>query len=173
MNDTTTVRFYGNSSEDRALKIETDGAVVHVHAGLVNAVGNAVTRVDVTPDGEERGGDADGRVWRIVESGPGVVRVVRDPAPVDIRGRADGGGHWSLVFSTGEPTDLERALIGSQIAGGAINGSFGQLTNQVAPEGLVIDLERKCGCSAAAVAIIKVDTGDEVASACTSCGGWR
>jgi hypothetical protein len=57
------------------LHIETPGAIVNICVGLTDRRGRAVIRVDVLPDDEARGGDAQGRVWRLV--GSGTARVVR------------------------------------------------------------------------------------------------
>jgi hypothetical protein len=56
--------FYakGNRSGD-VMHIETDGCVVNITVGLHDEQGRAITRVDVTPDGENRGGDGEGNVW--------------------------------------------------------------------------------------------------------------
>jgi hypothetical protein len=76
------VTFHAATSRSgNVLHIETDGCTVNIHVGLSDADGRAVTRVDVTPDNEARGGDQNGRTWDIhSEDGSGVTRVVRAPA---------------------------------------------------------------------------------------------
>lgn len=74
-----TITFYSatNRSDD-VLHIETDGCVVNIHVGLTNAEGQAVTRVDVQPDDNSRGGDGMGNVWEIAPNdGNGATRVIR------------------------------------------------------------------------------------------------
>lgn len=75
-----TITFYADSNRepDNLLHIETDGCVVNIHVGLHDSEGRAITRVDVMPDGESRGGDGMGNFWEIhPEDGNGVSRVVR------------------------------------------------------------------------------------------------
>jgi hypothetical protein len=38
---------------------------VNITVGLTDAHGRAVTRVDVSPEDETRGGDAEGRIWKV------------------------------------------------------------------------------------------------------------
>jgi hypothetical protein len=72
--------YYGPRNNYHTLRIETDGCTVNIRVGLFDADGRQITRVDVVPDGEDRGGDGDGRIWRITPGDdPGVTRVVRDP----------------------------------------------------------------------------------------------
>jgi hypothetical protein len=56
--------FYaeGNRSGDE-MRIETDGCVVSITVGLTDERGRPMTRVDVVPDGESRGGDGGGNIW--------------------------------------------------------------------------------------------------------------
>lgn len=74
-----TVRWYpskrhtGDNAE--VLHIEAEGCVVNIHVGLIDRHGRRVTRVDVNPDDEQRGGDGQGRTWRLF--GAGAARVVR------------------------------------------------------------------------------------------------
>lgn len=65
--------FYqkGNRS-DNLLHIETDGCVVNIRVGLMDDNGRKVTRVDILPDDETRGGDGRGYVWHV--DGPCVIR---------------------------------------------------------------------------------------------------
>ncbi len=68
------VTFYASRRQSaNQLHIETDGAVVNIEVGLHDAGGRLVTRVDVSPDGESRGGDGLGRFW--VQDGPRIVRL--------------------------------------------------------------------------------------------------
>jgi hypothetical protein len=76
--------FAKTNRSGNLLHIETDGCVVNIHVGLTDNDGNALTRVDVLPDTEDRGGDGEGRVWACedADGNPGdinVVRVVRRP----------------------------------------------------------------------------------------------
>lgn len=56
--------FYaeGNRSGN-VMHIETDGCTVNITVGLTDERGRTVTRVDVVPDGESRGGDGGGNIW--------------------------------------------------------------------------------------------------------------
>lgn len=67
-----TIQFYarGNRSGD-ILHIETDGCIVNIHVGLTDGEGRRVTRVDVLPEDESRGGDASGYIWR--QDGPRII----------------------------------------------------------------------------------------------------
>jgi len=71
--------FYAKSNRsNNLLHIETDGAVINIRVGLRDDQGRAMTRVDVLPDNEYRGGDGYGNFWSFVPGdGPGVVRVLR------------------------------------------------------------------------------------------------
>lgn len=73
-----TITFYESNRRDaNELKIETDGCTVSIRVGLVNADGQKVTRVDVSPDDASRGGDGLGNVWELTEGdAAGVSRVV-------------------------------------------------------------------------------------------------
>ena len=56
--------FYAKTNRSgNLLHVETDGCVVNVYVGLTDAEGRQVTRVDVSADGESRGGDGQGRIW--------------------------------------------------------------------------------------------------------------
>jgi hypothetical protein len=69
-----TVNFYArNRRPGDNLHIETDGCVINVFVGLHDSEGRQVTRVDVSPDDETRGGDDEGRIWR--QDGPRVIRL--------------------------------------------------------------------------------------------------
>jgi hypothetical protein len=83
------ISFYaeGNRSGN-VLHIETDGCTVNIHVGLTDAQGRQVTRIDVSPDDESRGGDGSGYVWRDEHANPAQpydwrpgavpIRVVRE-----------------------------------------------------------------------------------------------
>lgn len=63
---------------DNQLHIETDGCVVNLRVGLTDIEGRPITRVDVLPDSEYRGGDGVGNFWDVIPGDdPGVSRVVR------------------------------------------------------------------------------------------------
>jgi hypothetical protein len=77
-----TLRFYnkgrgaslevmpGNSpAAPKLLHIETDGCVVNIQVGLRDSADRPVTRIDVSADGLNRGGDGQGRIWQ-AEVGP-------------------------------------------------------------------------------------------------------
>jgi len=70
--------FYAGNRGPRTFHIETDGCIVNITVGLRADDGREVTRVDVLPDDETRGGDAEGRCWRQAD---GDARVIRDPDP--------------------------------------------------------------------------------------------
>lgn len=83
MSSTRTVRLTApKAGGTRTLKVEADGCLVLVTVGLSTVDGQTVTRVDVSPDDESRGGDPDGRMWYPVphESGIG-GRVIQQPLP--------------------------------------------------------------------------------------------
>lgn len=130
------VRFYApDSGEVRTLHIETTGAVVNITVGLVDRDGQPVTRVDVTPDGEARGGDARGRFWNLVHDSAGAVSVVLRPDPryddaAEARARAEqsrSGGvkheYWSLV-TTGEADGGDLEHIAGLIEAGNTEGPY-------------------------------------------------
>ncbi len=66
--------FYAHkrSPKPRTFHIEIDGAVVNITVGLTDNEGRLVSRVDVSPDDESRGGDEGGRVWH--QDGPRIIR---------------------------------------------------------------------------------------------------
>lgn len=73
-----TITFYAKTNRsDDLLHIETDGCVVNIHVGLTTSEGRAVTRIDVLPDGKNRGGDNEGRTWEIADANSGAIRVIR------------------------------------------------------------------------------------------------
>ena len=58
------ITFYADTNRsDNLLHIETDGCVVNIQVGLSDSDGRQVTRIDVHPDSEYRGGDGQGRMW--------------------------------------------------------------------------------------------------------------
>lgn len=65
--------FYARRCGPQTFHIEVDGAIVNIMVGLETRNGRQVTRVDIIPDDERRGGDSDGRVWKDLGDG----RVVR------------------------------------------------------------------------------------------------
>jgi len=81
-----TIRWHAVPRHSRAinnpnvLHVEADGCIVNVEVGLTDARGRKVTRVDVLPDDERRGGDINGRTWRLVGS--------RSARVVQLKGRA-------------------------------------------------------------------------------------
>ena len=78
-----TIRWYPNARRADAilgnadvLHIEAEGCIVNVHVRLRDSRGRKVTRVDVLPADERRGGDGQGRIWRL-RSSHGCARVVQ------------------------------------------------------------------------------------------------
>lgn len=74
---TRRIEYYsrGKGPTVRMLHIETEGAVVNITVGLRDEHGRKVTRVDVNPDDETRGGDGQGDVWQ--RDGARVIRQAR------------------------------------------------------------------------------------------------
>jgi hypothetical protein len=70
------IEFYAGDERDNTLHIETDGCIVNIRVGLHDTEGRKVTRVDVSPEDESRGGDADGRIWR--QDGARIIRLHED-----------------------------------------------------------------------------------------------
>lgn len=65
--------FYARKSgAPKMFHLEVDGAVVNITVGLRDDEGRQVTRVDVLPDDERRGGDGFGYVWH--QDGPRIIR---------------------------------------------------------------------------------------------------
>jgi hypothetical protein len=62
---TRSIEYYsrGRGPKVRTLHIETEGAVINVTVGLTDSHGRKVTRVEVSPDDESRGGDGEGFQW--------------------------------------------------------------------------------------------------------------
>jgi hypothetical protein len=66
----------------KILHIETDGCVVNIQVGLRDSADRPVTRIDVSADGHDRGGDGEGRIWQAFHGnaqlgqGGGVIRVI-------------------------------------------------------------------------------------------------
>jgi hypothetical protein len=77
-----TESFYAgrNRTNDNILHIETDGCIVNIQVGLHDAQGRPVTRVDVTPDGD----DGCGNQWD-GERGRGAPPYDWIPGAVPIR----------------------------------------------------------------------------------------
>lgn len=73
--------FYAGRGQSRVktFHVETDGCIVNITVGLVDQYGRRVTRVDVVPDDERRGGDGDGLIWRQVDNDPRVICVGDNP----------------------------------------------------------------------------------------------
>lgn len=73
----------GNRSGD-LLHVETDGCVVNIRVGLSDDQGRKVTRVDVLPDDDTRGGDGLGHLW--CQDGPRVIRMNPGETAGEVRG---------------------------------------------------------------------------------------
>lgn len=68
------IGFYAATNRSgNLLHIETDGAVVNIQVGLHDADGRQVTSVRISPDGQNRGGDGEGRIW--VQDGSRIIRL--------------------------------------------------------------------------------------------------
>ncbi len=63
----------GRNRSDNLLHIETDGCIVNIQVGFTDNGGRQVTRVDVLPDDDTRGGDGSGRYW--YRDGARVIRL--------------------------------------------------------------------------------------------------
>jgi hypothetical protein len=84
----------------KLLHIETDGAIVNINVGLTDDQGRHVTRVDVLPDDERRGGDGEGQIWR--QDGPRLIRVGhREDAAAFDDGRAPSPSSFDLSAARG------------------------------------------------------------------------
>jgi hypothetical protein len=57
----------------KTMHIEVEGCIVNITVGLRDTYGRRVTRVDVSPDDESRGGDGNGNIWR---QEPGDARII-------------------------------------------------------------------------------------------------
>lgn len=70
--------FYTRDQRDLPAStiVEADGAIVEITVGLNDADGRQVTRVDVTVEDEQRGGDRNGHMWR--RDGARLVRLNLD-----------------------------------------------------------------------------------------------
>ena len=64
------------TARDKVLHIETEGAIVNIRVGLSDSEGREVTSIEIIPDGEDRGGDGEGRIWH-VDPQVGNVRIIR------------------------------------------------------------------------------------------------
>jgi hypothetical protein len=118
---------------------ETTGAVVDVMVGLTQDNGQPLLRVDVMPDGESRGGDAQGRIWEFVDDGAtapnGVIRLARRPDPryddvAEAKARREQAlsgeatdEYFSLV-TTKPMSPGEREHVAMRIMGGSTEGPF-------------------------------------------------
>lgn len=79
MPDTTAMHTETFSRDDyhgeHTKHIKTDGAAINITVGLTDGQGREVTAVSVIPD---RGGDHDGRAWRLEAGTDGGIRLIRD-----------------------------------------------------------------------------------------------
>jgi hypothetical protein len=123
-NDDQEVIFGGHGQGPRTLKIIADGVMVWVRTGLADEDGRRVTRVDFSPDNEERGGDGRGGIWDLAEDGH---RIIRRGAPDDEQTwqpSTDPVEHrWTLVTSGPlDETTLEQIAL--HIEDGDVRGSY-------------------------------------------------
>lgn len=66
-----------NRSAD-LLHIEVPGGIVNIRVNLRDDQGREVTRVDILPENEHRGGDIEGRMWDVNSNSDGTVtRLIR------------------------------------------------------------------------------------------------
>ena len=73
--------FGRNNRSGDLLHVEAPGAVINVWVNLTRRDGREVTRVEIIPDGESRGGDEQGRVWDVEHNEYGTCTLlVRRPA---------------------------------------------------------------------------------------------
>lgn len=125
MRDMQRVQFYPDQGSPATLHIELPGAIVNIRVGLTDHDNHEVTAVEILPEDETRGGDAQGRVWRLADDGRRVVcQTPREPSTADTVGsESDDGirGHWSLV-TTVEPDDDEADRIAEDIRTGDTHG---------------------------------------------------
>jgi hypothetical protein len=91
------VSFYAKTNRSgNVLHIEADGCVVSIEVGLADRDGRRVTRVDVLPDDESRGGDGHGVVWhldgsRVIAQTEADLEAQEEAAVLAERKRAHGG----------------------------------------------------------------------------------
>jgi hypothetical protein len=72
--------FSRRNRSDNLLHIEIPGAVVNIRVNLHDHEGREVTRIDILPDNEHRGGDPEGRMWDVDSNSDGTVtRLIRRP----------------------------------------------------------------------------------------------
>lgn len=70
--------FSNRNRSGNLLHIEIPGAVVNIHVNLRDREGHEVNRIDILPDNEHRGGDAEGRMWDVDSNSDGTVtRLIR------------------------------------------------------------------------------------------------
>lgn len=79
MHVTKRTNFYTRNGMPRTFHIETSGCIVNITVGLLDDHGHEVTRVDVLPEDESRGGDGYGRYWH--QDGPRIVRLHENECP--------------------------------------------------------------------------------------------
>jgi hypothetical protein len=70
--------FHSHGRGMKTFHIEADGCIVNIMVGLVDSQGRRVTRVDVLPDDETRGGDGLGGIWHQQSGDPRII-CVNDP----------------------------------------------------------------------------------------------
>jgi hypothetical protein len=72
------IKFGRNNRSGNLLHIEIPGAIVNIRINLHDNQGREVTRVDILPDNEHRGGDEHGRMWDVDSNSDGTVtRLIR------------------------------------------------------------------------------------------------
>lgn len=130
MRNMQTVRFYPDSGDAEILHVEIPGAIVNIHVGLVDANGHPVSRVDISPEDETRGGDGQGHVWHLADDGRRIIRQTPlTPEETSTENTADAEdtdgngirGQWSLVTTTEtDDDDIER--IAEEMRDGATGG---------------------------------------------------
>jgi hypothetical protein len=108
--DMKRMTFYESKRGANILHIETEGCIVNIQVGLTDAEGRKVTSVRILPEDEERGGDGDGRIWRVADDGTRIIRQSITPSEGECRfcgdyvQRAD----TDLLEAEGETADERR-----------------------------------------------------------------
>ncbi len=64
---------HGANARDNLLHIEADGVLVNIRVGLEDIEGHRVTAISISPDDDQRGGDAEGRKW--YRDGDRIIRL--------------------------------------------------------------------------------------------------
>jgi hypothetical protein len=119
---TQNVHFYAGNNGPRTLRIETEGVILNLTVGQVDADQRPVTSVHASPDDETRGGDMYGHTWRLTDDG---VCVVRDTPLTDNEPKPHRSRRWSLVTSAEDDLDFAALQdIAEAIRDGVTGGTY-------------------------------------------------